>query len=163
MENPIEVLVYDHKYFDNLAELGFGFLKLHHHQRTEDLDVFKKMWLPYIEEIKDLDNHLIAVALHIETDRLIGYAIAQQGSANSTLLGNADSIILNEIFVTEEYRREKVGKTLLKNIEAWGINKQKKCLILKVRASNQSAIDFYQNMDFYLYNYIFKKDLTNVP
>lgn len=67
-----------------------------------------------------------------------------------------------QMWVDERYRGRGVGAALLRGIQQWAVDKNCKCLELKVAQDNLPAIRFYQGFGFIKSDLIEEPDLDGV-
>lgn len=150
----IVIKKYAQVYFDDLSELGVNFLNLHN-EKSVEIQLFRENWKPYIEKICKDKNYLIILAQNKQNEKIVAYAISQYDNKGR----NLNCIILNEIFVSEPFQNKGIGGKLLEEVASWGKKLGAKEIVLKVRASNKKALDFYIGADFSIYNHILKRRL----
>ncbi len=105
-------------------------------QSKNEILITEKM----LNELLDNENNIYSVILaKNEINTIIGFAIIKNV---------VDFIDLEYILVDKNYRNMKIGKEILKNIYSYAKEKKVPKIILEVRESNTTAINFYENNDF---------------
>lgn len=125
-----------------IEDRGFMILKIDLSQLDKIIDIekesFNKPWTKSsYEELCNSYNSEIYV--YKNENEIVAYAV---------ILDMVDVYELVRIAVKKEYRGQKYGKTLLKEI----INFKEKNIYLEVRENNQAAIKLYENTGFKIVN-----------
>ncbi len=95
----------------------------------------------FSEEMMNKGYNFHRVAVDQETNQVIGYCFYW-------ILPN-NELHINNIAVHPSFRRQKIGEQLLFEAEGTAQQKMAHSLTLEVRASNQSAIQFYRKHGFF--------------
>ena len=87
----------------------------------------------------ELTNPLSLWIVAVAEDRVVGYIGSQ------SVLGEADMM---NVAVSEEFRNQGIGRTLIETLVSMLREKQVYCITLEVRASNAPAIHLYESIGF---------------
>jgi ribosomal protein S18 acetylase RimI-like enzyme len=104
---------------------------------------YVKTW-PHVEA--DFERYLQILPLKhsfgaYDYERLVGVLIAEPSAWNNTLL-------IDNIAVSETYRKRGIGSRLMKRVELLAIQKGYRVIALETQNTNLPAIDFYRKNGF---------------
>lgn len=88
-----------------------------------------------------LQSHEAFIAVASEEGRVVGYVL---GFDHYTFYANGRVAWVEEIMVTEEYRRRGVGRLLMENFERWAKERQSKLVAL----ATPRATPFYRGIGY---------------
>ena len=86
----------------------------------------------------ELENPLALWLVALDGDTVAGYVGSQ------SVLGESDMM---NLAVRPDYRRQGVGRTLVERL-IWELSEENHCLLLEVRAGNETAISLYRSLGF---------------
>lgn len=104
---------------------------------------YKKIWEINDSDIEDL-NEIIEQGNSFgafENDELIGWAICDYRQWNN-------SLFIENILISEKFRRKNIGKLFIKNISRKARELQCRLVELETQNTNYPAIKFYHNTGF---------------
>ncbi len=101
-----------------------------------------------------LDNAVFTKIFYVEIDEIIcGVAF---GNIGSSIAKAGNYIWINELFVSENYRRKGIAAFILNELIAWCQNHNIKGIELETTLDNEPAIGLYQKFNFVFDQYAFR-------
>jgi len=93
-----------------------------------------------------LDNAIFTKIFYVEKDGIIcGVSF---GNIGSSIAKAGNYIWINELFVSEKYRRKGIAAFMLKEVIAWCKNNDIKGIELETTTDNEPAINLYRKFNF---------------
>ncbi len=101
-----------------------------------------------------LDNTAFTKIFYVEKDGIIcGVSF---GNIGSSIAKAGNYIWINELFVSEEYRRKGLAVFMLRELIAWCKNHNIKGIELETAADNEPAINLYRRFHFTFDQYVLR-------
>lgn len=95
-----------------------------------------------------LTNENIAIYIAKDKEKIIGFIIGIKRYDKSTSF-NKNIILIEDLFVSEEYRNKKIGTNLIQHIENWANKTFGECVFeINVIIDNVAATSLYKKLGF---------------
>jgi len=101
-----------------------------------------------------LDNAIFTKIFYVETDGII--CAAAFGNIGSSIAKAGNYIWINELFVSENYRRKGVAAFMVNELITWCRNHNIKGIELETTVDNEAAVGLYRKFNFVFDQYAFR-------
>ncbi len=143
MNDSIIILSGGSELLDRIAPLWEEIKKYHVEKSLHFSKILNS--ISFVERKKNLTSKAkflrVDIANKLKDEKDVGYCI--------TTIDNSNRGEIDSLFIKEQYRRQGIGKKLIKMALAWLDNKGAVESSITVAYGNEEAIDFYKYFGFY--------------